>query len=150
MASLEDLIVALEKSKEPVPVKRVNWTNIILIVLVLSLGGYLVYDKFTDDNIEPGPSFDTVAEIVEKQENLYSLYKSQTYDKLSELVLSGEITNQEELMVNAQELLKSAREASLGELDKLDNKNLPVTFEDKETVADYLKEKSKGFMEASK
>lgn len=154
--------VTSEPAKEVVPVQviaaplksSVPWMNIFMFGTILVMGYFL----FTKDNSNvPGPGPDPVPIVdvtneVTKYENLYSTYKSQSYNKIAELVQSKTINNRSQLMSNAQAILEKAREASLGKLDELDNKYLPEdSFEEKRSeVVSYLKQKANGFEKASK
>ena len=170
MSKIDDLLKQIEeeRKKETVtsePVKEVApiqviaaplkssvpWMNIFMFGTILVMGYFL----FIKDSYNPGPDpipVVNVTDYVTKYENLYSTYKSQSYNKIAELVENKTINNRSQLMTNAQAVLEKAREASLGKLDELDNKYLPEeSFEEKRSeVVSYLKQKAIGFEKAGK
>lgn len=163
MNDLDSLLVQLNQPRKPLVEnvtslqikKQIPWMNIILIISVLGLGGYIILDK--RDKADPVPPTPTpivvtdVAKIVETQENAYSAAKAICYTKIIELLDQGKLENQEDLKSNTRNLLEEAREQTLGVIDKLDEENIPLDFEkDKLVLRNYLLKKIKGFEEASK
>lgn len=167
MGKIDDAIAALQKQKlEQEKLiedatkgtvlktsRNIPWMNIFMFGTILVMGYFLWQNK----NISPNPGPDPVPVInvtdeVTKYENLYSTYKSQSYNKIAELVENKTINNRNQLMSNTQAILEKAREASLGKLDELDNKYLPEeSFEEKRSeVVSYLKQKASGFEKAGK
>ena len=154
--------VTSEPAKEVVPVQviaaplksSVPWMNIFMFSTILVMG-YFLFTKDNSNVPDPGPDpipVINVTDEVTKYEKLYSTYKSQSYNKMAELVENKTINNRSQLMTNTQAVLEKAREASIGKLDELDNQYLPEeSFDEKRSeVVSYLKQKANGFEKAGK